>query len=359
MTSASGTSYQCSAAADGNSLHIVWEETRDGNYEIYTKSSDDGGDTWSADTRLTNQAAESRTPTVGVGGGNVHVAWTDARAGNFELHYLRSLDNGLNWDEPVRLTNNYAHSDISSIAVLDNKVHIAWYDARYGDDEILYKRSEDFGTSWTADINISQNASDYSRWPSLAVTGDEVHVVWERWYGSYNVFYRRSTNGGVSWEPVVNLSGNNGDSWYASVATIGLGVHVVWMDTHHGNKEIYYKRQSPDYADLEWNPTDSNQSDRDVLTANNPLSLEVFPNPSQDDFSIFWRSKTPVLDGARVEIYDATGRIVYETSLLRGNSGLLTWDRRDQNGMASVSGVYLVRFQTNNVMVSQRVISIR
>jgi hypothetical protein len=73
----------------GNNLHVAWYDYRDGNEEIYYKRSIDGGDTWGADTRLTNAAGGSYNPSVAVYGNNVHVAWQDDRDGNYEIYYKK------------------------------------------------------------------------------------------------------------------------------------------------------------------------------------------------------------------------------------------------------------------------------
>ncbi|MBZ0202299.1 MAG: glycoside hydrolase [Ignavibacteria bacterium] len=66
----STTSYNnatCLASA-GNTLHLAWEETRDGNNEIYYKRSIDGGTTWGANTRITNDTNYSPKPSIAVSG---------------------------------------------------------------------------------------------------------------------------------------------------------------------------------------------------------------------------------------------------------------------------------------------------
>ena len=76
-------------ASSGSVVHVVWDDNRDGNMEIYYKRSTDAGLTWGADTRLTNDAASSRFPSVAVSGSVVHVVWTDERDGNYEIYYKR------------------------------------------------------------------------------------------------------------------------------------------------------------------------------------------------------------------------------------------------------------------------------
>ncbi|MCC7159353.1 MAG: exo-alpha-sialidase [Ignavibacteria bacterium] len=96
----STTSYNnatCLASA-GNTLHLAWEETRDGNNEIYYKRSIDGGTTWGADTRITNDTNYSQKPSIAVSGVVLHVVWTETRDGNAEIYYKRSPNGGTTWE---------------------------------------------------------------------------------------------------------------------------------------------------------------------------------------------------------------------------------------------------------------------
>ena len=76
-------------ASSGNVIHVVWTDDRDGNREIYYKRSTDAGVNWEADTRLTNDTSKSWIPSVAVSGSVVHVVWNDNRDGNYEIYYKR------------------------------------------------------------------------------------------------------------------------------------------------------------------------------------------------------------------------------------------------------------------------------
>jgi hypothetical protein len=56
-------------------------------------------------------------------------------------------------------------------------VHVVWSDARDADYEIYYKRSTDGGISWGGDTRLT-NAPSTSEIPSITVSGSVVHVVW-------------------------------------------------------------------------------------------------------------------------------------------------------------------------------------
>jgi Pro-kumamolisin, activation domain/Secretion system C-terminal sorting domain len=79
------------------------------------------------------------------------------------------------------------------------------YEAFSSDGEIFVRRSTDNGTSWDITVRVSSgNGSNLM--PSLCVypisgSTDTVNVVWERSLGSdtYDIYYVKSTNSGVSW----------------------------------------------------------------------------------------------------------------------------------------------------------------
>ncbi len=242
-----GASSQRSITADGYLVHVVWQDNRDGHPEIYYKRSVDGGITWGLDMRLTKQSA-SVSPSIAVSGSVVHIVWTDERDGNSEIYYTRSTDGGENWEADKRLTTDTSGFSMPSIDASGSILHVVWEDDRSGNYEIYYKRSTDAGSTWEADVRLTNNAAA-SYFPTVAVSGSTVHAAWSdyRDAGNEEIYYKRSSDGGSTWSPDIRLTQAVGWSEWPGIAASGSLVHLVWYDFREGGTstgQIYYKRST-------------------------------------------------------------------------------------------------------------------
>jgi len=305
LTNATAESWYPSITVSGSVVHVVWEDTRDGeDWAIYYKRSTDAGVTWGTDTRLTYNTANSRSPSVTVSGSVVHVVSYDFRDGNFEIYYKRSTDAGVSWLPDTRLTNNTARSWYPSITVSGSVVHVIWMDNRDGNDEIYYKRSTDGGVSWGAETRLTNNTAD-SYYPSVTVSGSVVHVVWMDYRdGNLEIYYKRSTDGGVSWGTDTPLTNNTASSDFPSVTVSGLVVHVVWTDDRDGNTEIYYKRDPTGNVDVAENePTKLTKAEQGLKVVPNPfVSFSVACGYEKRKFIVYnsMGSRVGVYNGNRI-----------------------------------------------------------
>jgi len=89
LTWTTGSSAWPALARDASdSLHVVWADLTPGNDEIYYKRSEDGGATWSDARRLTWTTGSSAWPALALDASDiVHIAWNDSTPGNYEIYY--------------------------------------------------------------------------------------------------------------------------------------------------------------------------------------------------------------------------------------------------------------------------------
>ena len=238
------------AADDSGRVHIAWVDERDGNREIYYKRSIDGGLSWGPPIRLTVNTNESNNPSIAVDGDDVHVAWWDTRSGVPQIWHKRSLDGGLTWESDSQVTSggNGAHC---SIAVRGPNVHLVYVDGREGQAEVFYTRSLDQGENWEASRRISEVPHN-SYTPTIAVYETNIYVAWtDTRHGGFpesheEEYFRRSTDNGVTWDDEVRLTfdpeNDPENSWAPSLAADDQYVWIAWFDFRDGNWEIYTKR---------------------------------------------------------------------------------------------------------------------
>ena len=231
-------------AANGNNVHVVWVDTRDGNFEIYYKRSSDGGVNWGADTRLTNDPAASRYPSIAVNGSDVHIVWHDERF-NREIYYKHSSDGGITWGADTRLTNNVAGSWYPSISVSGQIVSVVWQDERDSlANNIYFKYSTNSGTTWGADIPVTSRPTN-STYASVASINLTVHVAWcDVRSGITKIYYKRSTNGGINWQGEIKLTDDDYTSSAPSISVSGQNIYAVWSEYINGISYAYYKRST-------------------------------------------------------------------------------------------------------------------
>jgi hypothetical protein len=231
-------------AVNGNVIHVVWVDDRDGNNEIYYKCSTDWGQSWGPEIRQTNNSSNSVSPSVAVSGSLVNIVWNDSNGGANTIFYKRSTDGGESWEDAIILTNLAGYSTHPTVAASGAGVYVAWYNylMPWKNNLIYYKRSTDSGESWSSETLLSA-FNEWSILPSLAVSGSAVHIVWQD-VNIRSIIYKRSTNGGETWGMSTQLTDYAGGSMRPSISVSGSFIHVAGESFRDGNFEIYYKRST-------------------------------------------------------------------------------------------------------------------
>jgi len=183
----------------GDDLYVIWEDSRNGelyNQDIYFAYSLDGGDTWSQDIRVNQDAltvpANQGAPDLAfdAASSTLYAIWHDNRAGNYDIYVARSTDGGRTWHEvegnPVNDDLRGADQLNPALAVDEEGIlYAVWQDERNGNSDIYFALSCDGGESWSRNVFVSNDPESpeaTEQWqtsPSLAVYGGKVYVAWE------------------------------------------------------------------------------------------------------------------------------------------------------------------------------------
>ena len=237
-----GESYSPIISVEGSNIYVVWSDNSSGrDLEIYFKKSIDGGDTWAIEQMLTNNAGDSIDPAIAVNGPNIYVVWTDQTPGDNEIYFRKSVDRGDTWLAEKRLTNNSGGSYRPEIAVDESNIYVVWYDNTTGEFEIYFKKSADGGDTWSNTKRITKT-SGISASPDIGVDGSNIHVVWnDNTSGNNEIYFKKSVDGGDTWSISKRITKTSGISEVPAMAVDGSNIYVVWHDDTPGNYEIYFK----------------------------------------------------------------------------------------------------------------------
>ncbi|EMR73820.1 BNR repeat-like domain protein [Thermoplasmatales archaeon SCGC AB-539-N05] len=292
-------------AVNGSTLHVVWSNDffpESGGSDIYYKQSSDNGKTWSDDARLTHVESESAEPSIGANGNNIHIVWQDTRHSgtNREIYYKVSRDNGITWSDDIRLTDAQKRSSEPWLAVNGDAIYVTWMDYRLEGSEIYFKMSEDNGYTWSNDTRLTFNPAP-SYLPVVGVYNNNLHIIWQdNREGGWGIYYKKSENNGKNWTDAIRISGYNYTSAYSHMCVNKESIYVVWVD-HRGSREIYYKFSN--------NNGDSWSEDK-RLTYTDNVSTDPYVEIYGDTVYVTWEDYR---NGVDPEIYYNVGLNYGET----------------------------------------------
>jgi hypothetical protein len=202
-----------------------------------------------ATTGTSDQTARGNARAVTMVGNTVHVAYEERiSSNNWVIHYTRSLDGGATWQFDSVISDSFADRIRYSptISAGPTLVHVAWAhrDLSSPYSFVRYRRSINGGLNWEPRQTLN-SVTAYDRYidPSLAVNGSNLHLVYGD-SGADSVFYLRSTDNGVNWQPGAMGYTIASDAVSPSVATNGSTVIVSYSGGPDANRDLYIRRST-------------------------------------------------------------------------------------------------------------------
>lgn len=241
----SSTVPQTAVDSSGN-IFVVWED--DTSKNILFSRSLDGGATFSAPISLSNPKSIPTGPRIAVDAHNgINVVWTDSPSVNLDVFFARSTDGGATFSSPVNVSHSSASNAPGSPQLAADSagdIFVVWEDD--GVLGILFSRSVDGGTTFSAPIMVSTNTTG-SFLPELAVgsTGN-VYLVWEDDTSSNaGISFSRSLDQGQTFAAPKTLSGGNNNCTNPQInSDLAGNLNVVWENDSPGNFEVFFSRST-------------------------------------------------------------------------------------------------------------------
>jgi len=213
-----------------NWLYAVWQDGRNGNYDIYFAYSTDYGSSWSTNLRLNDDvgSAAQLNPSIVVeptgAAPSIYVVWQDKRNGNDDVYIVRSDNGGISWGTNYFVTDDPDMTLQTQVAPsvdvnLFGTVYVCWEDWRDPGPDIYCAQSFDGGATFGIDVPVTypNQGTSYRIQPSMVVSTTLVEVLEE-------------------WDPVQQIT--NYIPIYITT------VHVAWQEGEGDDADIYYAYSS-------------------------------------------------------------------------------------------------------------------
>ncbi len=222
---------------------------------IATVTSTDAGATWSAPVYLGSGGDYAFRSTIGVtSSGLLLAAWVEETAGIRELYTAGSSDQGVSWSTPTPLPVVGDYQDDPTIASTGpDAFTVAWSE----DFDKLASASTDGGATWSSPEYLSQAMNSYGRVSLVPIGGDEIVAIFQQFDGNsgqFSIQSRRSTDGGLTWNAIVPVSGDWSGSFGNGLYAFGVSpsagtVIAVWSRGIGGFEDGLFAATSSDSGD--------------------------------------------------------------------------------------------------------------
>jgi hypothetical protein len=206
----SNNSFEPRLGADGNDVYVVWFDERNGEgRDVFLNYSSNGGADWkSVAERVDSDNAgffHSKFPQVAVTGNVAHVVWQDNRETNYDVYYRRAIGGNFGDAEVIVEHDASPGFSVSSLPLIDESrgaIVVGWTDARQeavdgGDDgytDLYYATSGD-GANWGDEdlrVDVLPPGVSYKVDVNMQIVGGYVYFAWtDGRNGNDDVYYNR------------------------------------------------------------------------------------------------------------------------------------------------------------------------
>ena len=208
-----GNSQKPVIAADGEgNFHIVWQDHRNGNWDIYYVKVDMNGFKLLNDTRLTTYAGDDINPSMVAYGDRVYVVWQRYADSHWSIYFTRISytyeDIAIEVSPKVIVDDGNNCTNPMIVRGASGYLYMVWQEYRQGNWDIMYMRLNDDGVPLMSPEDVSQDTSNSTK-PDIAVDTDgNLQIFWvdEKPIPGYAVLYRKIAPSGKFLSEVKKIS---------------------------------------------------------------------------------------------------------------------------------------------------------
>jgi hypothetical protein len=277
----------------GNAYAVwaYWPTDLSGHYDIYFSYRPAGG-SWGSNVKVSDDPGreEQLYPSVAVDpSGNAYALWEDTRNGNWDIYFSYRPVGG-SWGSNVKVSDDpgTAYQLVPSLAVdPSGNAYAVWEDNRNGNSDIYFSYRP-AGGAWGSNVKVNDDpGSAIQYWPSLAVDpSGNAYAVWEDQRNGNGIYFSYRPASG-SWCPNIKVDDAAGDPVLNRYSTTSIGVdatgnaYAVWADGRNGNYDIYFSYRP---AGGSWGPNIKVNDDAGTAEQQRP---SVAVDPSGNTYAVW------------------------------------------------------------------------
>ncbi len=332
--------YHYAAVDSNNNIHVVWNDDKIGNYEIYYACFN--GNSWTNYYQVSNSSDISVYSAIAIGPDDkVHIVWMEA-VGESSNVYYNSFDGNI-WSGVEQITNSSAGEWYPYIEIgIDNRIHVVWPDKRDDpqneDSEVYYKFFD--GTTWSQDYRVTNGSGDSCIYEFEIDQIGNLHIVYtDGRLGSLETLYHISYDG-IEWsdEFPVTIQAHRPE------AAMAIGsdniVHIEWYNSSGGSTDLNYRSydiENDIWSEIElidivdWGPYGYAPLYRNIAVGPDNKVHLAYSDAITGDAEIYYKVKDQNGWSERIQLTNATGVSAWPAVVATYNNRIyIIWvDNRD------------------------------
>jgi hypothetical protein len=140
----------------------------------------------------------------------------------------------IEFDDTKNISNNTEDSVYGQVRSSDNNIYVVWQESLPGHTdrnyEIFFKKSSDGGNSFGEKMRLSDNVG-FSEHPQMASENKSVYIVWaDDTNVNKQIYFKKSNDGGNSFGEQMLLSDGNSNAYNQEIASFGNNVYITWLE---------------------------------------------------------------------------------------------------------------------------------
>jgi len=237
-----------------NKQNFTMNSLMPGNHTIYLRVKDNNGSWSNSDSRLlmikefsrpkqitSHQSTDVESSTIFDDYGVFWCAWSTSRDGNWNI-YLKSSVDGVDWSAPIRISDEPSTEREASLVQLDNLTYAVAYSSDAGGNFDIYVRYSQWGGYWTPPVRVSNSPYD-EREPCIYQRADgKIFVAYSidepAPVGTSIRIVHGNSLSSLS-QPVTATTGQSNNKQPSLVEGANQNISVLFSSDRTGNFEIW------------------------------------------------------------------------------------------------------------------------